>query len=588
VPFLGKSTIAIQSSLMGLLIFFGLTGAVSVEANEESSATATLSAPASVLELLQKYFELPVSPLLDDAMCSTFMRRAQREISELLATEGYFSSKVTLQTTTTNGVPVVDVVPGPRMLVADVSIAFKGDLATDEPTHRDRIKKLIKNWSLAKGRPFRSTDWETAKAELLANVAEADYAAAQIELSQADIDIPNSNAHLILVVDSGPAFRFGDLAVSGLDRYEKNLVADLATFHTGDPYRRDQLLAFQARLQNMPQFSSVRINIDPDVSVHEAVPVQVILVEAKPRQVSVGIGYSSNNGARSEINYLDHNIFDRAWSLSSKLRLEQSRQTLSTGIETLPNPMGYRLSWGASGQATLIQKLKTVDRNLGVTRSRTLGQIETQIGVNWQDENRRPEGGIASSNQALVLDWRWHRGTVDEPLYPSHGDVIEIRIGGASRQLLSDQDFLRSYARHQMWWPIGARDILSLRSEAGFTLASSRVGIPQEYLFRAGGSQSVRGYAYQSLGMHEGVAVVGGRVLATGSLEYTHWLNRNWGAALFADLGGAGDILHNLPVSIGYGSGARWRSPVGPLALDLAWGRATHAVRLHFSIAVAF
>lgn len=547
-----------------------------------------LSAPASVRELLKTHFELPGTPLADETARAAFMRRAQREVGELLATEGYFSPVVALQPAGPEGVPVVEVVPGPRTVVSRLNIVFKGDLAADEPGRLARVERLRAAWPLGIGEPLRSTVWEEAKAVLLASVAQEDYAAAQIAFSQADVNPESASASLMVVVDSGPAFRFGALAVTGLKRYEQDLVARLAPFRTGDPYRRDKLLAFQARLQNMPQFSSVMVGIEPDISAPDAAPVQVVLDEAKSRRMAIGLGYSTNNGARSEINYLSHNFLNRAWNLNTGLRLEQNRQTLSVGIDTLPDDDGYLLSWGAGSEATRIEGLKTVRNKLGVTRSRTLGQIETRIGANWQQENRRPAGGIQETNQALALDWQWHRRAVDNPLYPQRGSVTELRLGGGSRQLWSDQDFLRSYARHQIWWPVGVRDIVTARGEAGFTVAPSRLGIPQEYLFRAGGAQSVRGYDYQSLGMHEGSAVVGGRVLATGGAEYTHWFNRDWGVALFADAGGAADTLPDMQLSVGYGSGARWRSPVGPLALDLAWGTESHSLRLHFSIAVAF
>jgi translocation and assembly module TamA len=43
---------------------------------------------------------------------------------------------------------------------------------------------------------------------------------------------------------------------------------------------------------------------------------------------------------------------------------------------------------------------------------------------------------------------------------------------------------------------------------------------------------------------------------------------------------------------LGYGAGVRWRSPAGPLALDLALDLAraheTGSLRVHFSMAVAF
>jgi translocation and assembly module TamA len=303
--------------------------------------------------------------------------------------------------------------------------------------------------------------------------------------------------------------------------------------------------------------------------------------------VAVGIGFSSNNGARSEINYLNHNFLGRALNFTSLLRLEQKRQTVSFGIDTQPDDKGYLLSWGVGSEATQIEGLKTVRNKLGVTRSRTRGEIETQTGIHWQQENLKPAGGIQKTTEALVPDWQWHRRAVDDLLYTRLGTVTEVRLGGGSRHLMSSQDFLRSYARGQIWWPIGEHDSISLRGEAGITAAPSRLGIPQEYLFRAGGSQSVRGYAYQSLGIHDAAAIVGGRAMVTGSIEYIHWLNHEWGAAVFTDTGGVSDVLRTLRLSTGYGGGVRWRSPVGPLALDLARGHAANALQLHFSLSVA-
>jgi translocation and assembly module TamA len=549
---------SLRICLLMLALMVLTSGKTQAQVLEPASAI-TLSAPPELRDLLDAYFELPAAPLQDDTARAAFMRRAQREIGELLATEGYFTPTILLQPPGPDGARLMQVTPGPRTQVSSVNIEFTGDLSSDSPAHHIRMEQL--------------------------RVAREDYAAAQITQSKAEVDPHSAQARLAIVIDSGPAFRFGDLIVSGLNHYGKDLVARQATFKTGDPYIRDRLLTFQTRLQNMPQFGSALVNIEPDVSTHKAAPVQVALTEAKSRRVAVGMGLSTNNGIRGEINYLDHNFLDRAWNLNTVLRLEQKRQTLSAGIDTLPDKDGYLLSWGVGSEATQIEGLKTRRDKLGVTRSRTLGQIETRVGINWQQESRLPAGGIAQNIQALVPDWQWHRRATDDQLYPREGSVTELRIGGGSRQLLSSQDFLRSYVREQMWWPVGERDVVSLRGEAGFTSALSRLGIPQEYLFRAGGTQSVRGYAYQSLGVREGAAVVGGRAMITTSLEYTHWFNHEWGAALFTDSGGVSDVLHTLRLSTGYGSGVRWRSPVGPLAIDLAWGQTS--LQLHFSLAVA-
>jgi translocation and assembly module TamA len=131
-------------------------------------------------------------------------------------------------------------------------------------------------------------------------------------------------------------------------------------------------------------------------------------------------------------------------------------------------------------------------------------------------------------------------------------------------------------------------DQLILRAEAGRTFAASRDGIPEDYLFRAGGSRSVRGYEYESLGPREGDAVVGGRYLLTGSAEYVRWFSPQWGGALFFDMGDAADAHSELRANKGYGVGVRWRTPAGPLAMDVAYADRDRTARLVFSVSVAF
>ena len=110
----------------------------------------------------------------------------------------------------------------------------------------------------------------------------------------------------------------------------------------------------------------------------------------------------------------------------------------------------------------------------------------------------------------------------------------------------------------------------------------------RDFLFRAGGSRSNRGYAYQSLGVQEGDAVVGGRYLATATAEYVHWLNDRWGAAAFVDVGDASDSIKTWDALKSYGVGARFRTPAGPFALDLAYAERDRKFRLAFSVTVAF
>src|SRR5204862_1756688 len=120
--------------------------------------------------------------------------------------------------------------------------------------------------------------------------------------------------------------------------------------------------------------------------------------------------------------------------------------------------------------------------------------------------------------------------------------------------------------------PLGERWTLGLRAETGFVLADSREGIPSAYVFRTGGDTSIRGYAFESLGVSENGATVGGRYLLVGSVELTRWVTPQWGAAVFYDTGNAFDDWGQFNAVNGYGTGVRWRSPLGALSLDLAYG----------------
>lgn len=547
-----------------------------------------LHAPQAAREVLKAHFTLPDKLLLNEIERATFMRRAQREIPELLVTEGFFSAEVKLRRVSGPGVLEIDVITGQRTRVTAVEIELRGDLQ-HEPQRAHAVRQT---WLLPVGNPFRSADWESAKTELLAQVAHEDFAAARLVSSEAEVDVAAASARLRVVIDSGPRYVFGALKLAGLVRYEPLLVERQITFKPGAPYRRKLLLDFQAKLQKLPQFSSIIVRLDtaaaqPTTDGRLRAPVNVEVVEAQSRKLAFGIGYSTNHGVRNEINYQSYNFLDQAWTLQGVVAAEKNRQALTLALDTPPNPLGYWLSWRSGMEKTDVQELETRRDKFGVTRSRTQFDIETGIGLNWQQEQRIPLGGIRESDQALVLDWHWYRRVVDDPLAPTDGGVTELRVGGASQAALSDQNFVRNYARHQSWIALGANDVLLLRIEGGYTASTSRLGIPQEYLFRVGGTQTVRGFAYQSLGVQEGGAVVGGRVMSTLSTEYTHWFG-NWGAALFVDAGGAADTAPELKLSTGYGLGARWRSPVGPLALDLARGKGEPAPRIHFAIAVAF
>ncbi|MDE2004912.1 MAG: BamA/TamA family outer membrane protein, partial [Betaproteobacteria bacterium] len=79
-----------------------------------------------------------------------------------------------------------------------------------------------------------------------------------------------------------------------------------------------------------------------------------------------------------------------------------------------------------------------------------------------------------------------------------------------------------------------------------------------------------------------------GRYYGVASVEATRWLNDTLGIATFVDAGNAFDRMADFRAAVGYGIGARVRTPIGPLRLDLAYGEQSRQVRLHFSVGLSF
>ena len=96
----------------------------------------------------------------------------------------------------------------------------------------------------------------------------------------------------------------------------------------------------------------------------------------------------------------------------------------------------------------------------------------------------------------------------DDFLDPTRGYLGSIEVGSAIPGLTTE-DFQRVLATFNLFAPAGPRDDFQFRLQGGYVHAATRQGIPSAYLFRTGGDQTVRGYAYDSIGVQEGAAVVG-------------------------------------------------------------------------------
>jgi translocation and assembly module TamA len=449
---------------------------------------------------------------------------------------------------------------------------------------------------MAPGLPFRSADWETAKTRLQEDLTSVDYAAGAIAESRATVDAEASRASLKVVLDSGPPFTFGDVRIEGLSEYSEALVRRLVDLRRDERYSRERLVDLQRAIQNGPWFASVVVDVERDPALAAAVPVKVSVTERPTREVGLAIGYGTDDGARAEAAFRHRNLLDRGFDLQSSVRVSQERQIGFADVYLPPGlfftrrrgQVPFRDSVGVLAEHSTIENLALSRFAVAGYRHFKLDTWETRVGLSYQIERSFPEGSEPRIKRALApivaVTWRH----VDDLFDPKRGGVLNVQFAAGAKALASGNDFIKAYGQYQHWIPLGARNQLLLRTELGSTFASSREGIPEDFLFRAGGSRSNRGYAYQGLGPREGNAIVGGRYMATATAEVVHWLNDQWGAAVFTDVGDAADTRGEWQANPSYGVGARYKTPAGPFALDLAYADRERRFRISFSVTVAF
>jgi translocation and assembly module TamA len=551
-----------------------------------------LDAPKAVQPLLEKYLDIyryRGRAEVDAALLDRLVARTTAEARELLATEGYFSPQVEVSSTGDHAAGLVRlrVVPGPPAVIITADIKITGAITTD-PAAKPNAAQLSEHWRLPSGSPFRQSTWDDAKDALLRELLFKGYPAARIATSAAEVDPQSGQVAVAVSIDSGPLFRFGPLQITGLQHYPKTSVENLKSFRDGDRYSFDTLLYYQTQLQASGYFQNVSVTVNPDPANAAAAPVVVHVTEYPEKKVDLGVGYSTDTLYRSEATFTDNNTFRPGWQGLARMRLDTKEQTLEGGLALTPEPGGWRNHLGVEAKRSDIENL--VSRVNGVTAKRSWRSAEKELdwALKFQVEEQSLEAGPVDHLEALTLNYSWTLRRVDDLLRPKRGHMLNLQLGGASEALLSTRSFLRGYSRGLYIVPFSATDRMHLRGEFGAVWADARDGIPSEFLFRTGGDQSVRGYEYQSLGVTQGAATVGGRFLGVATVEYQHDFTPQWGGAVFVDAGNAADTFSKLRPVYGYGVGVRWITSAGSINIDVARAQETGDFRLHFTMGARF
>jgi len=560
----------------------------------EVDAPEALVAPISTQTLLGRWRD---DPEFERDQLALFVERARDEARAIAQAAGYFSASVTVTLDEASTPPVirVRVDAGALTTVNRFRLELRGQAADEglAAALRDR-------WPLPEGSFFRASQWELGKRQLLEQLQQRGYLRAAIAASSARVDPEATTASLDVVVDSGTRLRFGAATLRGLARYPRSIVDALRPWDEGDPYAYDAVLAYQDRIREEGHFTSATVL--PDLTAIDEdpqridVPVTVELRERQAQRVTLGLGFSTDQGPRGLIGYEHHNVLGRGWTAETGALVERVRRRLFATGRTPFDADGHRYQAGARSERWDVSGELTDTNTFYVGRGKRVSDVEYFLSLQYQTERRAidaPGEAITGRRAALSLAYAWNLRRLDSRIDPRSGYTISAQVSGGVKGAGSDRTFARLYGRAMRFWSMPQESVLGGGLlvglvEAGMVVAGSRDDIPSENLFRAGGSHSIRGYRFLGLGVREGNAIVGGRVLALASLEYQHPITPTWSGAVFVDVGNADDRWDRFKAVRGTGLGVRWRSPVGPINLDVAYGEAVRRWRGHFSVGYTF
>jgi translocation and assembly module TamA len=577
--------------------------------------TVEIHAPDEIRALLEKHLELQrytVITDLSDAELQRLMLTAEDQARDLLATLGYFDPEITfhiqdpIASASAPGqrVVLIDVAAGEQTRVSAIHWSFDGAITT-EPDAQQATHLIEGGWTLPVGLPFTQAQWDSAKQQVLAALVAQRYAAAQLVDSKADVQPDQHSAELTLHLDSGPAYYLGDLQVEGLSRYPRALVEGLINLPPGTVYQHSQLIQAQQRLTDSGFFDAAYLTLDLTTDPARATVLAVVR-ESAMQKLEFGVGASTDTGFRVSVEHTHNQVPGVGWRAVNKLTADRDTSAFSSDWTSQPDGSAWRWAASALFQNQRIGEIDVVSQRY--RSGRFLGGVEVDHSYYLQYDRsdvKYRESNKSETNDAISANYAFNLRNFDSLPFPNQGWGIggELALGTTLGEI--SEPFNRVLLRWRDLQPLGfSADAayerqragrLALRAEVGTVVVNNTNAIPFTQLFLAGGDNSVRGYKWQEIGVvRDGeITAEAGRYLASGSIEWQRPITVNgvmtaWESDVFVDAGAVANEPAALDLKVGVGAGVRWKSPIGPLQADIAYGVAVQKFRLHLSVGFVF
>jgi len=552
---------------------------------------------------------------------------------------GYFHPVVSVEITSEEAgkwVLKVDVKAGPPVKVRGLQLELTGPGRDLEP-----LNDWYMAFPLSEGQVLNQQVWDKAKQDAIELLEEAGYLQAEFSRHVIRVDRVANTARLELVLDTGFQAVMGKITFKQ-NILSDGVLDSLQRFRAGDAYNTFLLEKFRLDLWRSGYFEDIEVVERRELAANP--PRVDIEVNVKPRKKNTyqgTIGFGTDTLARTQFLWGRHLLNPRGDNFDVGFGWQQKDNEFTVQANyRLPRKTESRQFWIASaGLKSEKQTLEVSESGdlenrfdiargtvndyslrLGKTRVRNMQggfqQLFETVFVQYLNETRDfeetanvemgPQSLAApdpfedllkntSNTLAIGMDWDWPeiRGSG----FNTVGHHERAWIFTSNETWGSDIDYSQVYLSSRWSFLAGNRWKFLLRAEAGHSDANTTsVNVPTEggdleisvtdlpnlYRFRAGGSRSVRGYAFEILDSNG----LGSNNILTASAEVEFHFHESWSLAAFFDIGNAFNDWSNPDLKRGTGFGVRWYSVIGALSLDVAqgWDLEGDPWRIHLTI----
>jgi translocation and assembly module TamA len=565
--------------------------AVTIAATGQRDLDAALKA-SSQLDSLQ-----PAGPIAPFALVG----RAQQDVERLetvLQGFGYYDGKVTI---TIDGRPLDD--PGlpeaieslPQDKSAPVAVA--AELGPLYHLRKIAIEGEMPETAFAKlgiktGDPAVAANVLEAQKRLLTALQEEGYALATVA---APVAYQDPSEHVLDVsyrVVSGPQVDIGEISIKGLHDVNESLVRQRLLVHAGERYSPSRIEKARQDLFSLGVFSGVSVRAAGELDSEGRIPIIFDVQERLQHVLGLTAAFSTDLGASGKVTWSHRNLFGNAEQLNLLASVVGIGGSATTGLGYNLNAQFVKPEFMHRDQQLEInggvikQKLESYDQDAILAGT----SVRRKFSDTWSGSV-----GIAGIKERIVQEGETRYYTLlSFPVnakYDSTGIVnpLEDPLHGirASATVTPTQSFGDSTATFLVLQAsasgyldlasFGAaepgRTVIAWRGLIGSAQGASLFSLPPDQRFYAGGSGTVRGFKYQSVGpQFPDNKPIGGISIDAGTIELRQRLSGNFGAAVFVDAGQVGETSKPFTgtLHVGAGLGVRYYTAIGPIRFDIA------------------